>query len=102
MTDLNEDTKEKEKIEMFNNLVNDKKYAIPKEEEIPNWVLAGEFIICFFLAITKDLIRIGLFVMGHTLWTWSKLDLKGFWTVLDREILIDCILKIGMTYPFGF
>jgi len=48
LTDLNEDTKEKEKIEMFNNLVNDKKYAIPKEEEIPNWVLAGKFILCFF------------------------------------------------------
>ena len=42
MTDLNEDSKEREKIEMFNNLVNDKKYEVPKEDEIPNWVLAGK------------------------------------------------------------
>ena len=41
LTDLNEDSKEKEKIEMFNNLVNYKKYKVPLEDEISNWVLAG-------------------------------------------------------------
>ena len=45
LTDLNEDTKEKEKIEMFNNLVNFKKYKVPLEDEIPNWVLAGKHYV---------------------------------------------------------
>ena len=51
---------------MFNNLVNDKKYEIPKEEEIPNWVLAGEFLAQAFHS-TKP--RYGLNPSDDNEWT---------------------------------
>ena len=51
---------------MFNNLVNDKKYEIPKEEEIPNWVLAGEFLAQAFHS-TKP--RYGLNPSDDNKWT---------------------------------